>query len=209
MTNLFSGKGTGTPACADTKTYFSWSTRCLSVTSLKSYQTTFAKIPNQTNMIRYQATFMELTNFVFSGRHELLPRHIITTTADSIIIIDQSNCKNKNCNENFQTPDRNNPAHLANWTATCGNELLLIHFCHHYSGTEQPVAHISVHWTSLVSSWVRTGQSVVHTHLPKILRPFLCSLDIRVTPYIRHWIPQISWCWGEIFLKTQLTLNKQ
>ena len=25
------------------------------------------------------------------------------------------------------------------------NELLLIHFCHHYSGTEQPVAHISVH----------------------------------------------------------------
>ena len=60
---------------------------------------------------------MELTNFVFSGRHELLPRHIITTTADSIIIIDQSNCKNKNCNENFQTPDRNNPPHLANWTA--------------------------------------------------------------------------------------------
>ena len=83
----------------------------------KSYQTTFAKIPNQTNMIRYQATFMELTNFVFSGRHELLPRHIITTTADSIIIIDQSNCKNKNCNENFQTPDENNPPYPANWTA--------------------------------------------------------------------------------------------
>ena len=64
-------------------------------------------------MINYQAYFIELTN-LFSGRHELLPRHIITATADSIIIADQSNCKNKIRDENFQPQDRNNLPYLAN-----------------------------------------------------------------------------------------------